>query len=335
MKKLLSTALSVFFVFCSSMVAYAATPTIITDAEPLDRNRNLVVNGSFEESHLEDGSDFDGFLPGVDGDGYYYLSTNTTLTPNAVPDGWTTSGGGLDTYARWGNNINPLPQFGFPVAGQAWSSTKIHGERSVYLGNFTPAEISETPQYMSNGEVAFTSPPTITLRPSYGPDPFSISQTVTGLVPGGVYRMSFWVSGEWSNLGYATINKTIAGDGIVGVQIEGHDLLYLAIPAGNAPEPVGEPHVFGTDEFHVYTLEFQTTDTDMDISFINWGHLGDTGGTIGWTRGRTTELIMDDVIINAVMLPTNVPTFSQWGLITMASILGIVGYMVIRRKVTA
>ncbi|TDI68982.1 MAG: IPTL-CTERM sorting domain-containing protein [Bacteroidetes bacterium] len=189
------------------------------------------------------------------------------------------------------------------------------------------------PQYMSNGEVAFTSPPTITLFPDYGPDPFSISQTVTGLVPGGVYRMSFWVSGEWSNLGFATsTNGTTAGDGIMGVQIEGYDLLYLAIPAGNSAEPVGAPHVFGTEEFHVYTLEFQATDTDMDISFINWAHFDHTLHTIGWTRGQTTELIMDDVIINAVRLPSNVPTLSEWGLITMAGILGIVGFMVIRRR---
>ncbi len=35
-------------------------------------------------------------------------------------------------------------------------------------------------------------------------------------------------------------------------------------------------------------------------------------------------------------LPTNVPTLSEWGLITMAGILGVVGFMVIRRrKVTA
>lgn len=33
---------------------------------------------------------------------------------------------------------------------------------------------------------------------------------------------------------------------------------------------------------------------------------------------------------------TNVPTLSEWGLITMAGILGIIGFMVIRRrKVTA
>jgi len=34
--------------------------------------------------------------------------------------------------------------------------------------------------------------------------------------------------------------------------------------------------------------------------------------------------------------PSAVPTLSEWGLIAMASILGIVGFMVIRRrKVTA
>jgi len=40
------------------------------------------------------------------------------------------------------------------------------------------------------------------------------------------------------------------------------------------------------------------------------------------------------VFINS--LPSNVPTLSEWGLIAMAGILGIVGFMVIRRrKVTA
>ncbi|MGB3364413.1 MAG: IPTL-CTERM sorting domain-containing protein, partial [Thermodesulfobacteriota bacterium] len=199
-----------------------------------------------------------------------------------------------------------------------------------------PQEVSETPEYMPNGEVVFSSPPTITLRPEYGPNPFGISQNVTGLVPGGIYRISFWVSGEWSNLGFASSpNGATAGDGIVGVKIESYDLLYLAIPAGNSAEPVGAPHVFGTEEFHVYTLEFEATDTDMDISFLNWGHFDSTDGTIGWTRGQTTELIMDDVIINAVRLPTNVPTLSEWGLISMAAILGIVGFMVMRRKKVA
>lgn len=325
-------------VFSFSLIVHAQDlPIIISDADPLDRSQNLVVNGSFEDPNLEDGFTFGGLLPGIDGDGYYFLSPITTEAPIAQPDGWTPAGGGALTYARWGNNINAIQNAGLPVAGQAWSSTEIHGERSVYLGNFTPEQVSETPEYMPNGEVVFSSPPVITLRPEYGPNPFSISQTVAGLVVGGIYRLSFWVSGEWSNIGFASSpNGATAGDGVMGLQIEGYELLYLAIPAGNSAEPEGAPHVFGTDEFHVYTIEFEALDTEMNISFINWGHFDSTDGTDGWTRGQTTELIMDDVIINAVSVPRNVPTLSEWGLIAMAGILGIVGFMVMkRRKVTA
>ena len=320
-------------IFSFPVLSYAKKPVIIPGAELLDRSQNIVVNGSFEEPHLENGSDFDGFLPGIDGDGYYFLSSITENTPIAQPDGWMTSGGGTLTYARWGNNINAIPDAGLPVAGQAWSSTEIHGERSVYLGNFTPAEISETPQYLSNGEVVFNFPPTITLRPEYGPDPFTITQTVTGLVPGGVYRMSFWVSGEWGNLGFASSpNAATAGDGMMGVQLEGYELLYLAVPAGNSPEPPGAPHVFGTDEFHTYTVEFTADTEEMDISFINWGHFGSTLGTVGWDRGQATELIMDDVIINVVSLPRDVPTLSTWGLIAMIGLLGIVAFIYARKR---
>jgi len=117
--------------FSGSLFVNAQTPTIITGAPPLDRNLNHIVNGSFEEPHLEMGTDFGGFLPGVDGDGYYYISLTSTvsggvpLVPKAVPDGWTTSGGGISTYARWGNNYNAFPDFNVGVAGQAWSSPDI------------------------------------------------------------------------------------------------------------------------------------------------------------------------------------------------------------------
>ncbi len=33
-----------------------------------------------------------------------------------------------------------------------------------------------------------------------------------------------------------------------------------------------------------------------------------------------------------VVPPSNVPTLSEWGLIAMAVILGIVGFMVVRRR---
>ena len=325
----------IFMIFCSPILAYAATPVIIVDADPLDRSRNLVFNGSFEEPNLENGFTFGGFLPGVDGDGYYFLSPITVNIPIAQPNGWTVSGGGMETYARWGNNINSISSDGvtIPPAGQAWSSTEIDGERSVYLGNETPLEISETPEFTSNGEVVFTSPPTITLKPEYGPDPVTITQSVTGLVPDGVYRMSFWVSGEWANEGFATspFGGTV-GDGIVGVDVEGYDRLYLVIPAGFSAEPPGEPHIFGTDEAHTYTLEFIATDTEMDIAFMNWGHFDSLSDTIGWDRGQTTEFIMDDVIINEISLPVNVPTLSVWGLIFMAGILGMTAFIIIRKR---
>lgn len=322
----------------SAFAAAAETPLIIEDAPPLSSARNMVRNGSFEMPHLEGGSDFGGFLPGVDGDGYYFLSPITVETPIAGPDDWTISGGGTKTYARWGNNINVVVsgEVVLPIAGQAWSSTEIDGERSIYLGNETPLEISEEPAFMPNGEVVFTSPPVITLKPEYGPEPVRIGQNVKGFIPGGVYRMSFWVSGEWSHIGFASSQfGTTAGDGIVGIQVEGYEILYLAIPAGNSKEPVGAPHVFGTDEYHVYTVEFVANDTEMDISFMNWGHFDSLSDTIGWERGQSTELIMDDVIINAVDIPSSVPALSEWGLIAMAGVLGIIGFMVVRRRKAA
>jgi len=39
-----------------------------------------------------------------------------------------------------------------------------------------------------------------------------------------------------------------------------------------------------------------------------------------------------DGIVFFTPLPRNVPTLSEWGLIAMAGILGLVGFMVIRRR---
>ena len=57
------------------------------------------------------------------------------------------------------------------------------------------------------------------------------------------------------------------------------------------------------------------------------------------TNSITGECLDDDegsyTFFN-VKLPINIPTLSEWGLIAMAGILGIVGYLVLRRrKVTA
>jgi len=49
------------------------------------------------------------------------------------------------------------------------------------------------------------------------------------------------------------------------------------------------------------------------------------------------EDIVIDALCNAdagqcVALPSNVPTLSEWGLVAMAGVLGIVGFMVVRRR---
>ena len=45
---------------------------------------------------------------------------------------------------------------------------------------------------------------------------------------------------------------------------------------------------------------------------------------------------LDNVSVEVIPLPVDVPTLSEWGLIAMAGILGIIGFMVMRRrKVTA
>ena len=59
---------------------------------------------------------------------------------------------------------------------------------------------------------------------------------------------------------------------------------------------------------------------------------GDWGGIDGPTCGALTQRMNVIVTIRA----SSIPTLSEWGLIAMAGILGIVGFMVIRRrKVTA
>ncbi len=321
-------ATMLFFAF----LAKAQKPVILENHPPLNRNANLIVNGSFEEPHLTGGSLGFFVFDGVDGDGYYYFSTGTTLTPFAVPDGWVTSGGGPNTYGQWGNNFE-AKDFGtiaIPETGIGYSDPNIHGDRAIYLGNQFVQSISETPTFAPNGEVVFTSPPKIIPRPGYGTG-LTVTQTVAGLIPGERYRLSFWVSSEYASGVFA--DTFTNEDGIFGLQIEDYELLYLTTPAGGA-SPGNS--VFGFDQSHTYVVEFVATREQMDISFINWGHYQSEGlpsGTVGWTRSRTTEYVMDDVILNLVNDdPTSIPTASEWGLIFMTVFMGLIAVYMLRRR---
>ncbi len=67
------------------------------------------------------------------------------------------------------------------------------------------------------------------------------------------------------------------------------------------------------------------------------GGAGAGGGSSyidGVDNGTTTPGVRegDGIIVLTFTTPTNVPTLSEWGLISMAGLLGIVGFMVIRRR---
>jgi len=70
--------------------------------------------------------------------------------------------------------------------------------------------------------------------------------------------------------------------------------------------------------------------------------LADSGGSSyldGLTNGETTlgvRVVGGLVILSCRVVATEAPTLYKWGLIAMAGVLGIIGFMVMRRrKVTA
>lgn len=82
-----------------------------------------------------------------------------------------------------------------------------------------------------------------------------------------------------------------------------------------------------------------TTDANGEVSWTYTGTLEAGPGT------DTIESSIDDVVVGAAFSNTvekewvfplkDVPTLSEWGLIAMASLLGIVGFMVVRRRQVA
>lgn len=221
---------------------------------------NLVVGGSFEAGP-----------PGA----VVFWATGTSLTPFAVPPGWTSSGVAAN-YARWGNDGPPLP---LRLAG---SGIIPDGFKALYFGNGQGASVNIPPTYNPSGEVTFAGTPTITT--SIGA-PVILSQTVnTHLTPAPSYILSFWASGEGAMGGLAT-------DGIFGLRVTntapGDPMRYFAAPGGGSSLGDG------------YRYEFSFTPLNpslpVTIEFYNWGHFSFGGGT--------TELVLDDVIINAVPTP--------------------------------
>lgn len=248
---------------------------------------NLVVNGSFEDSV---------FGPGIaPGSAVRFWATGTSGTPTGTPIGWTGAGAPVN-YATWGRDG------GGPPARLRNSDVLPDGGNALYFGNGQAAFTTTAPTFNPGGEVTFAIPGTVAT--AY-PAPVVLTQTVnTHLAPAASYILSFWVSGESS--GFASPS---AWDGIFGLRVTntaaGDPVRYFAVPSGASA--LGMSHRF---EFSFVPLNPLSPVT---LEFINWGHFN-----LGpWGMGGTTELVLDDVIVNPVPTPAPVAGLAFMGLTAM------------------
>jgi hypothetical protein len=221
-----------------------------------------------------------------------YWATGTNGTPFAVPPGWTSSGV-LFNYAQWGHtSTSPLNIVNSAVIPD--------GVKALYFGNGQGASVNMPPNFTPSGEVTFAGTPTVST--SIGA-PVILSQTVnTHLSPAPSYILSFWVSGENSFFGGPA-------DGMFGLRVTntqaGDPMRYFAVPAGGSS-------VYGDSMRYEFSFTPINPLVPVTIEFYNWGHFAFNGGT--------TELVLDDVIVNTVPEPT------------FAGMIGAVGMMVMRRR---
>jgi hypothetical protein len=257
---------------------------------------NLVANGSFEAGAP---------APGLANE--LYWATGTSLAPFAVPAGWTSSGG-ASSYALWGSD-GTFPQ---SING---SDALPDGNAALYFGNGAPAFVNQPPTFNPNGRVTFPSPPSFSI--TYSPVPVILSQVInTPGNPAASYDFSFWVSGEG-----AVTGQNFTGRGIFGLQVtnvlSGDPIQFLAVPNGTG-------NGFGIS--HLYEFKFTplVPSLPVTINFINFGHFDLSAYGMS---NFTTELIMDDVIINGVPEP------GTFALLAIAGTSTAVGSHLRRRRV--
>jgi hypothetical protein len=235
---------------------------------------NLVTNGSFEVG-----------APAPNGP-ITFWATGTTNAPFAVPAGWTSSGA-ASTYANWGSTgTGP-----YTIAG---SANLPDGSAGLYFGNLITT-IDQTPTFNADRTVTFPGSPTFT--PTYG-QPCTLSQSVpTHLNPAPSYLLSFWVSGE-------VASSAVWPDGVFGLRVTnvlpGDPIQYLTTPGGQS--------AFGTSLRYEYSFVPLNPLAPVTIEFINWGHVvsyPDPLNPSSMINTFTSELVLDDVIVNTVPGPAS------------------------------
>ncbi len=261
--------------------ARAVTPAIVT-GPPLDRNANLIVNGSFEDGHP--GVVASPFGSPAPDSVYWALVAGAPHNPadrgdlalfppdvELTPPGWIGSGG-TGNYAEWSSLWPGIPASMIGPTGPALSTAPIHGVYSLYFGNFYMTSLN-VPQHgiivMPDGEWIFhdsmgtrvdpmivpgqpmMSLPAAAFRPEV-----RLSQTVAGICAGEIYRLSFTIFGEFGHPDVLAVLGPLAADGFFGLEITGYDTLYLNIPSASGLGPSGEPGPFGAASEYTYTIEF-------------------------------------------------------------------------------
>jgi hypothetical protein len=183
------------------------------------------------------------------------------------------------------------------------SDTIPDGQAALYFGNYAGAQSSLAPTFNVDGTVTFAGTPTMTAPKG---NPVQLWQSVpthTNLAPN--YCFSFWASGEWSG-------QTPGGapDGIFGLRVTnvlpGDPLQFLTVPGGTSA--LGASHRYDYDLVPLNPL------LPVVVEFWNWGHfdLSAYGGS-----SFTSELVLDDVIVNAVPEPASLCMLAAGGLLAL------------------
>ncbi|MBX3423090.1 MAG: PEP-CTERM sorting domain-containing protein [Pirellulaceae bacterium] len=289
------------------LVAFTISTLILCEQSPIARGSlillttpgnctqvgNLVTNGSFES--------VGGNGPSGDGPAnQVFWATGTSLSPFGLPAGWNSSGN-ANSYAVWGNDASGPP---YTLRN---SEQLPNGRYGMYFGNGAHVTVNLPPNFHADGRVTFPGTPTFT-QPLSFPTPVELWQQIpTASNPAPKYCFSFWASGE-SVLQTSDPQGILMG--IFGLQVTnvlpGDPVIHLTVPS--APDsPIGG--------FKRYDFEFVPLNSSLDVTikFINYGHLDLTS----WGRGPTTELVIDDVIINGIPEPSALYlVFTGWMMIS-------------------
>lgn len=197
-----------------------------------------------------------------------YWATGTSLSPTIALTGWNASGQ-VGSYALWGNSTPGTLE---------GSDTIPDGQMALYFGGGIMGPPSVTPTYQANGIVTFASTPTFFPKPSTAP--VKLSQTVSGLNVSQTYLLDFWASGEDATGGQFT------QPGFFGLDITGEATNYFMAP-------INTSSVGASVRYYTY---FKPSASTVTLTWTNWGHYFDAAGS-------HSELVMDDVILNAVPEP--------------------------------